>query len=346
MARFILPPTRTLAVVEFEQPGDAKKAFKSLAYKRYQHVPLYLEWAPRGIFSTTDGTAVQKIKKKKEKMDIDVAGAHAIKEEEEEMVTIHNAEASLLPTSDHHEDDGGTGSHTIFVKGLSFATEEAALTKHFEKAVKAAGGTLRSVKIARKKAPAASATKGAKNKDSTAAATKMLSAGYGFVECSSDDVARAVVAVLNGKALEGHQLSLHISSSSSKSAIDKKKKKKDALPVTTKMVVRNVAFESTKKDIMGLFTPFGHIKSCRLPRKFDGTPRGFAFVDFATKQEAKNAMDAVQGAHLYGRRLVLEWAEDEEGLEELRAKTAATSRAEEEGEEDGGEGRKRKKVKM
>ena len=32
--------------------------------------------------------------------------------------------------------------------------------------------------------------------------------------------------------------------------------------------------------------------------------RGFAFVDFATKQEAKAAVEAVAGTHLYGRRLV------------------------------------------
>ena len=31
----------------------------------------------------------------------------------------------------------------------------------------------------------------------------------------------------------------------------------------------------------------------------------------------------LQGAHLYGRRLVLEWAEEEGGLDELRAKTGA-----------------------
>lgn len=48
---------------------------------------------------------------------------------------------------------------------------------------------------------------------------------------------------------------------------------KPKLPDTTKMVVRNVAFEATRKDILGLFTPFGHVKSCRLPRKFDGTHR-------------------------------------------------------------------------
>ena len=46
-------------------------------------------------------------------------------------------------------------------------------------------------------------------------------------------------------------------------------------------------------------------------------------MEFATKQEAKAAVEAVAGTHLYGRRLVVEWAEDEEGLEELREKTAA-----------------------
>lgn len=42
---------------------------------------------------------------------------------------------------------------------------------------------------------------------------------------------------------------------------------------------------------MGLFSPFGHLKSARLPKKFDGSHRGFAFVEFTTKQEAKNALE-------------------------------------------------------
>jgi hypothetical protein len=36
-------------------------------------------------------------------------------------------------------------------------------------------------------------------------------------------------------------------------------------------------------------------------------------------------MEAVQGTHLYGRRLVLEWAEEEGGLDELRAKTGESA---------------------
>ena len=62
--------------------------------------------------------------------------------------------------------------------------------------------------------------------------------------------------------------------------------------------------------------------------------RGFAFVDFLTKQEARSAAEAVAGTHLYGRRLVVEWADaDEAGLDELRAKTAARFRPGDEGVE-------------
>ena len=51
--------------------------------------------------------------------------------------------------------------------------------------------------------------------------------------------------------------------------------------------------------------------------------RGFAFLDFLSHQEAVNAMDSVAGTHLYGRRLVTEWAARDEGLDELRVRTAA-----------------------
>ena len=45
------------------------------------------------------------------------------------------------------------------------------------------------------------------------------------------------------------------------------------------------------------------IKSLRLPMKF-GSHRGFAFVEFVTKQEAQNALQALSSTHLYGRHLV------------------------------------------
>ena len=49
---------------------------------------------------------------------------------------------------------------------------------------------------------------------------------------------------------------------------------------------------------------FEQIKSIRLPKKFDGNHRGFAFVEFLTKKEAGNAFEALQSTHLYGRHMV------------------------------------------
>lgn len=88
-------------------------------------------------------------------------------------------------------------------------------------------------------------------------------------------------------------------------------------------MVRNLAFEATAAEVRTLMEAFGTVKTCRLPKKFDGTNRGFAFVEFLDKSDAKNAVRGVSGTHLYGRRLLLEYAQADEGIEELRQKAAA-----------------------
>ena len=57
----------------------------------------------------------------------------------------------------------------------------------------------------------------------------------------------------------------------------------------------------------------------------------FAFVEYATKEEAKAAFDALSGStHLYGRRLNVEFAKDAKSMESLqqRAKSALHAFAE------------------
>ena len=67
---------------------------------------------------------------------------------------------------------------------------------------------------------------------------------------------------------------------------------------------------------------FGVVKTVRIPRKFDGQHRGFGFVDFTTPHEAKKALSSLASTHLYGRHLVLEWAKEDENVDEIREKTA------------------------
>lgn len=87
-------------------------------------------------------------------------------------------------------------------------------------------------------------------------------------------------------------------------------------------MVRNVPFQATIKELKELFGSFGKIKTARIPKKFDGSHRGFAFVEFLTAQEAANAYQALSATHLYGRHLVIEWAEDKDDIDTLREKAA------------------------
>ena len=92
-----------------------------------------------------------------------------------------------------------------------------------------------------------------------------------------------------------------------------------------KLLVKNLAFECTPDEVRELFQPFGHIKKVRLPKKVNSqNHRGFGFVEFATKEEAKLAFKELKHTHLYNRKLVIEYAKQGESADQ---KTAATKRA-------------------
>ena len=139
---------------------------------------------------------------------------------------------------------------------------------------------------------------------------------------SRKDVLRAV-ASLQGASLEGHNIQLKLSNKRSTLPT----KRKAATSSTgegqskTKLLVKNLAFEANAKELRELFSTFGHIKKCKVPKKIEGGHRGFAFIDFVTQKEAENAFSSLQDSHLYGRHLVIEWAKDDDSLASIRDKT-------------------------
>ena len=298
--RLLLPATKALAVACFIDAQSARAAFAGLAYKRYQHVPLYVEWAPAGLIADATGAAPPPPARAAE-----TPAPAAAKKAAGKAAPLSAAEAATEAggAGGDAEDDvavgGPAAQRTLYVKNLAWATDEAGLRAHFLAALPP--GSVRSVRVAQRpgKRPGT-----------------LVSSGYGFVELSSGEHVAAALRLLDGTALDGHALKLQRSRGAG--AGDDP----DAAPGGagapraggggTKLVVRNVAFEATKGDIRGLFSPFGQVKSVRLPLKFDGSHRGFAFVEMTTKTEAKAAFAAVGKTHLYGRRLVTEWAVDQD----------------------------------
>jgi multiple RNA-binding domain-containing protein 1 len=192
---------------------------------------------------------------------------------------------------------------------VNFKTNDSTLRRVFDSV-----GSVRSVSIATKTVGGGDGTAG-----------KTLSRGYGFVEFSDSNAALRALKKLQGTMVDGHVLQLKVSNrqSTEKQAGSKKReldRNRSSGTSSTKIVVKNVPFEASVKELRDLFATFGQVKSCRIPKKFGGGHRGFAFVEFTTKQEARSAIDSLSSTHLYGRHLVLGWAEDAESLDDLREK--------------------------
>ncbi|KAL6949098.1 Multiple RNA-binding domain-containing protein 1 [Hanseniaspora vineae] len=288
LERLLMPPAGTIAILQFRDKTSARAAFSKLSYKRFKDGILYLEKGPKDCFTRNaendeiidadDGQNTETVKEAKKTVD----------------EIVENKTSTNTNADDETEVyDGPTVS--IFVKNLNFSTTSQQLTDKFSPFT---GFVVAQVK----------------NKPDPKNSSKTLSMGFGFVEFRTKEQASAVISAMDGSVIEGHKIQLKMShrqgtsaASSGKGSGAKKSKKKPS----SKIIVKNLPFEATRKDVFELFSSFGQLKSVRVPKKFDKSARGFAFVEFLLPKEAENAMDQLEGVHLLGRRLVMQYAEAE-----------------------------------
>ena len=77
-----------------------------------------------------------------------------------------------------------------------------------------------------------------------------------------------------------------------------------------KLYVGNLAFSATQADVEAAFSTYGEIDEVRLITDRDtGRSRGFAFVTFATQQNAESALE-MNGKTLDGRNLIVNIAKE------------------------------------
>lgn len=120
LARIVMPPAGITALVEFFEPSEARKAFHALAYTKYKHLPLYLEWAPDNSFTTpASKTKATKSKTTTKKS----TNSEEIKDEK----TIEQSKEKKKNTHTKEDDEPVEPDTTLFVKNINFSTTEEQL---------------------------------------------------------------------------------------------------------------------------------------------------------------------------------------------------------------------------
>ena len=76
-----------------------------------------------------------------------------------------------------------------------------------------------------------------------------------------------------------------------------------------KLFVGNLSFQATEEDLRVLFQQAGTVETVRIiTDQFTGRPRGFGFVEMATKEEATKAVEMLNGRLFRDRNLVVDEA--------------------------------------
>ena len=92
--------------------------------------------------------------------------------------------------------------------------------------------------------------------------------------------------------------------------------------------VNGLTYRTIERDVERMFDRFGKINEVFIPKdKYSGKSRGFAFVRFFDKDDARDAYDDQNGRVHDGRRITIEWSRKDDGYERRAAKRRSRSRS-------------------
>lgn len=76
--------------------------------------------------------------------------------------------------------------------------------------------------------------------------------------------------------------------------------------MSSKLYVGNLLYEVTDEDLKELFAPQGVVVSASVVKYHDsGRSKGFGFVEMEQEEDAKKAIDAMNGSDFKGRKLIV-----------------------------------------
>ncbi|KAF7804371.1 polyadenylate-binding protein 7-like [Senna tora] len=118
------------------------------------------------------------------------------------------------------------------------------------------------------------------------------SKGYGFVQFESEESANAAIEKLNGSTIRDKQI-----------YVGKFIKKNDRIlpgpdSKFTNLFMKNLDPETTEELLQEKFSSFGKIVSLAIAKDDNGLSKGFGFVNYDNPDDAKRAMESMNGSQL------------------------------------------------
>ncbi|TPX67671.1 hypothetical protein SpCBS45565_g03651 [Spizellomyces sp. 'palustris'] len=75
------------------------------------------------------------------------------------------------------------------------------------------------------------------------------------------------------------------------------------------LFIRGLSDTTRSQDLLEAFQTYGTVTDCYLPRDYyTGKPRGFAYIQYATQEEADRAFSKIEYITINGRTVTIEWA--------------------------------------
>ncbi|XP_040284382.1 nucleolin isoform X5 [Bufo bufo] len=167
-------------------------------------------------------------------------------------------------------------SRTLFVKNLPYSAEVEQLQEIFENA--------KEVRLLT-------------SKDGS-------SKGIAYVEFNTEAEADKAIQEKQGTELEGRSMFIDYTGDKSNSG-GRRGAPGGAVDVKV-LVVNNLAYSATEDSLQEVFDK---ATSIRIPQNHQGRPKGFAFVEFSSAEDAKDALDSHNNTEIEGRSIRIEFSQ-------------------------------------
>nr|XP_057928751.1 nucleolin isoform X2 [Doryrhamphus excisus] len=139
-----------------------------------------------------------------------------------------------------------------------------------------------------------------------------MSRGIAYIEFKTEAEAEKMLEETQGSDLHGRSIIVDFVGEKSRQGAKGPAMAASAGGASKTLVVNNLAFSATEETLQSVFDK---AVSIRVPLR-DGRPKGFAFVEFESVEDSKEAMDSMNNTEIEGRTIRLEFSQSRDNRAE------------------------------